>query len=98
MKYLVNGLNIGGYYVYNVYVYLDVDGQFTQTVAAKRNDIFRRELPLAIQAIRYGDSRLFHSYPALNNSSDNSSLPIHIPSLKQGRKLGYFCKPILMNN
>lgn len=60
---------LGGYYVCNVYVDLDVDGQFTQTVAAKRNDIFRRELPLAFQAIKYGDGRLFHSYPALNNSS-----------------------------
>lgn len=59
----------GGSYVYNVYVDLDIDGQFTQTVAAKRNDIYRRELPLAIQAIRYGDRRLFDSYPTLNNSS-----------------------------
>jgi hypothetical protein len=58
--------NIGGCYVYNVY--LDVDGQFNQTVAAKRNDIFRRELPLALKAIRYGDSRFFISHPELNNS------------------------------
>ncbi|MEH7239488.1 staygreen family protein [Bacillus sp. JJ1562] len=57
---------IRGCYVYNVY--LDVDGQFNQTVAAKRNDIFRRELPLALKAIRYGDSRFFISHPELNNS------------------------------
>ncbi|WP_430789714.1 staygreen family protein [Virgibacillus flavescens] len=53
-------------YVYHVY--LDVDGQFNQDVAATRNDIFRRELPLALEAIRYGDSRFFMSHPELNNS------------------------------
>lgn len=58
--------NYRGCYVYNVY--LDVDGQFNQTVAAKRNDIFRRELPLALKAIRYGDSRFFVSHPEMNNS------------------------------
>lgn len=57
-----------GCYVYHVYVDVDVDGQFNQTVAAKRNDIFRRELPLALKAIRYGDRRLFISHPELNNS------------------------------
>ncbi|MFB4169061.1 staygreen family protein [Virgibacillus sp. JSM 102003] len=57
---------IRGSYVYNVY--LDVDGQSDQTVAAIRNDIFRRELPLALKAIRYGDRRFFISHPELNNS------------------------------
>lgn len=59
---------VGGFYVCNVYVDLDVDGQFNQTVAAKRNDIFRRELPMALQAIKYGDKRLFIAHPELNIS------------------------------
>lgn len=54
-------------YVYNVYV--ELGGQSDQTVLAKRNDIFRRELPLALEAIRYGDHRFFLAYPELNHCS-----------------------------
>ena len=54
-------------YVYNVYV--EVGGQSDQTVLDRRNDIFRRELPLALEAIRYGDHRFFLVYPELNYCS-----------------------------
>lgn len=81
---------LGGCYVYNVYMDLDVDGQFTQTVAEKRNDIFRRELPLAIQAIKYGDCRLFHSYPSLNNSSIIVHFQSVYPSLNKVENWGTF--------
>lgn len=51
------------------YVYLHVDqGQFTPSVSAKRNEIFRRELPLALTAIRYGDRFLFNTYPHLDQA------------------------------
>lgn len=51
--------------IYNIY--LDVDGQCNNfATIAKRNDIFRRELPLALEAIRYGDRLLFLSHPELN--------------------------------
>ncbi|WMJ86290.1 staygreen family protein [Anaerocolumna sp. MB42-C2] len=41
------------------YVYLHVDGQFGQENAEIRDKIFRRELPLALEAIRFGDKSFF---------------------------------------
>lgn len=38
-----------------LHVYVYVDGQFEPRVSAVRNAVFRRELPLALEAIRYGD-------------------------------------------
>ncbi|AZU64731.1 staygreen family protein [Neobacillus mesonae] len=50
-------------------VYLHVDqGEFKPSVSAKRNEIFRRELPLALTAIRYGDRFLFNRYPHLDQA------------------------------
>jgi hypothetical protein len=49
-------------------VYLHVDGQFGSGVTAIRNSVFRRELPLALEAIRYGDSEFFSAHPELDNS------------------------------
>jgi hypothetical protein len=51
---------------YRYYVYLYVDGQFSPTAAAMRNYIFRRELPLALSAIRYGDREFFCRHSELN--------------------------------
>ena len=59
-----------------LYVYVYVDGQFGPTVSAVRNEIFRRELPLALEAIRYGDRRLFDTLPGL----DNAPIWIHFDS------------------
>lgn len=50
-----------------LYVYIYVDGQFGPEAAAVRNAIFRRELPLALEAIRYGDGKLFAFHPQLDN-------------------------------
>ena len=50
------------------YVYLYVDGQLGQGMASIRNYVFRRELPLALEAIRYGDRRLFDTNPGLDQS------------------------------
>lgn len=52
---------------YYYHVYLNVDGQFGLAAAAIRNKIFIRELPLALEAIRYGDSKFFSMYPELNH-------------------------------
>lgn len=49
-------------------MYLHVDGQLGPAVTAIRNSIFRRELPLALEAIRYGDKKFFSVHPKLNNS------------------------------
>lgn len=53
-----------GYMILYVYVY--VDGQQGPSLTAIRNTIFRRELPLALEAIMYGDRKLFIVHPELN--------------------------------
>jgi hypothetical protein len=54
------------YYMY-VYVYVD-GGEFSPEVTALRNQIFRRELPLALEAIRYGDRIFFTTHPELDEA------------------------------
>lgn len=51
-----------------LYVYIYVDGQFGAAISDIRNTIFRRELSLALEAIRYGDRRLFMAHPQLDNA------------------------------
>ena len=53
---------------YFFHVYLHVDGQLGPAVTAVRNAIFRRELPLALEAIRYGDKKFFSTHPELNTA------------------------------
>lgn len=55
----------GEYLYYNVYVFLNKEEHDLNT-AIRRNEIFRRELPLAFTAIRYGDRVLFDLYPNLD--------------------------------
>jgi hypothetical protein len=50
-----------------VYLYVD-QGQYNPSVSAKRNEIFRRELPVALTAIRYGDRFFFNAYSHLNQA------------------------------
>jgi hypothetical protein len=50
-----------------VYVYVD-QREYPPSVSAKRNEIFRRELPLALTAIRYGDRFLFNTFPYLDQA------------------------------
>lgn len=50
---------------YSVYVY--VDSPTNPAFTSIRDEIFRRELPLALEAIRYGDAPLFEYYPYLDN-------------------------------
>ncbi|WP_253724370.1 staygreen family protein [Sporosarcina sp. HYO08] len=54
-------------YLFYVYLYVN-PGQFTPSVTAKRNEVFRRELPLALQAIRYGDRAFFEAHPQLEQA------------------------------
>lgn len=48
----------GNFLYYNVYLYID-NKEHDLNAAISRNEIFRRELPLALTAIRYGDRFLF---------------------------------------
>ena len=58
-------INYGNYLYYFAYVYID-QGEYTFNEAAIRNEIFRRELPLALTAIRYGDRAFFDAHPTLD--------------------------------
>ena len=51
-----------------LYVYVYVDGRFGPMTSAIRDAIFRRELPLALEAIRYGDDEFFVAHPELDNA------------------------------
>jgi len=53
---------------YFFYVYLYVDGHLGPAVTAIRNTVFRRELPLALEAIRYGDKIFFNVHTELDNT------------------------------
>lgn len=59
-EWLLNNSN----YVY--YVYLYIDSNSIPAVTAIRDTVFRKELPLALEAIRYGDNEFFNEYPELN--------------------------------
>ncbi len=59
-----------------LFVYVYVDGTFGPEVTAVRDAIFRRELPLALEAIRYGDRKFFAAHPAL----DSAPIWIHFDS------------------
>lgn len=54
-------INVGEKYFFSVYLY--VDGQLT----AIRDSVFRRELPLALEAIRYGDKEFFSVHSEFDN-------------------------------
>ena len=52
---------------YNVFIFIN-QGEYDVAIAARRNEIFRRELPLALTAIRYGDRFFFDLHPNLDNA------------------------------
>lgn len=54
-------------FYYFVYVYIDL-GPSNNFVPSKRDEIFRRELPLALTAMRYGDRAFFNAHPPLKNA------------------------------
>lgn len=73
-----------------LYVYVYVDGQFGPMVSAVRNAVFRRELPLALEAIRYGDRNFF----AVHSDLDNSPIWIHFDSTNpEYNRLEYWGTP-----
>lgn len=54
---------------YNYNVYLNIDGEMNYLgVSLIRNKIFRRELTLALEAIRYGDNEFFIAHSELNSA------------------------------
>ena len=57
---------------YYFYVYVRLDGEDGTKSTARRNEIFIKELPTALKAIKYGEPYLFTVYPQFN------SAPIYI--------------------
>jgi hypothetical protein len=57
-------------------VYCHVSGGFIIGTAKWRYNIFQSELPLVLEAIRYGDRTLFEKNPQL----DNTPVLIHFQS------------------
>lgn len=51
-----------------LYVQVYINGQSDTIVTAKRDEIFRAELPLALKAIYYGDINFFNTYPELKKA------------------------------
>lgn len=63
--------------VYSLHVYCQVSGGIG--TLRFRDKIFRRELPLVLEAFRYGDRNLFQAYPFL----DEAQILIHFQSKKE---------------
>ena len=49
-------------------VHCHVSGGIVLGTAGWRDDIFRRELPLVLEAFRHGDRRLFEAHPELDRA------------------------------
>jgi len=56
-------------YIYRIYCH--ISGGFVFGTAGCRYRIFRSELPLALEAIRFGDRRLFENNPELDHANVN---------------------------
>lgn len=51
---------------YHYCAYVLVDQEYDPVLSEMRNKIFMKELPLALEAIRFGDKIFFEAHPALN--------------------------------
>ncbi|GAA0719652.1 staygreen family protein [Clostridium malenominatum] len=78
-----------GKYLYTVYLYVD-NGEFPPAVTAIRNQVFIRELPLALEAIRYGDREFFKTHDELNNAPIIVYFKSKNPQIKRVEKWGTF--------
>ncbi|WP_027408343.1 staygreen family protein [Anoxybacteroides tepidamans] len=58
-----------------VYVYVG-NANISQEASQQRKKMFEKELPLALEAIRYGDRQFFQTYPSL----DFSPILVHFTS------------------
>ena len=79
----------GGRLCYNVYVYID-KAEHDLNIAIRRYDVFRRELPLALTAIRYGDRFIFDAYPYLDYALINVTFISRYPQLLIQESWGTF--------
>jgi hypothetical protein len=72
-------------------VYLQIDQEpYNQAVSARRYEVFRRELPLALEAIRYGDRGLFDRHPELDQAPILVNFMSVFPQLARQENWGNF--------
>jgi hypothetical protein len=76
---------------YMVYLYID-QGEFNKETSSKRLEVFKRELPLAFTAIRYGDRHLFAAYPTLDHSTILVNFISAYPEFSRQENWGTFHK------
>ncbi len=62
----------------SIHVYCHISGGFIFGRAAWRESIFRSEMPLVLEAVRYGDRKLF----AQDSRLDQSRIWVHFQTLK----------------
>ena len=62
---------------YSLHVYCQISGGIGPLKF--RDKIFRQELPLVLEAFRYGDQKLFHTNPSL----DKAQIYVHFRSKKE---------------
>ena len=79
----------GHFLYYNAYVIVNKQNQDFET-AMRRYEVFRRELPLALTAIRYGDRLLFERYPVLDNALIIMNFMSTYPQLYKQEVFGTF--------
>jgi hypothetical protein len=65
----------------SLHVYCHVSGGLVLGRANWRESIFRREMPLVLEAFRYGDRALFESHPKL----DDSVIWVHLQRSKRSK-------------
>ena len=63
----------------SLHVYCHVSGGLVFGTASFRDAIFRQELPLVLECLRYGDRRLFEAHPEL----DDVPVRIHFRSTRR---------------
>lgn len=79
---------------YNVYVNLNKEEQERATAIA-REEVFKRELPLALTAIRYGDQAVFQQYLQLNHAIIIVNFVSTYPELNKQENWGTFGRFIM---
>jgi hypothetical protein len=73
----------------SLHVYCHISGGLVFGSAQMREAIFRREMPLVLEAIRHGDSKFFERNPGY----DNASIIVHFQKSGKDIKIERFGVP-----
>jgi hypothetical protein len=73
----------------SLHVYCHVEGGIIFGNSSMRESIFRREMPLVLEAIRYGDYNFFQH----NKDLDNASIIVHFRKSRKDEKIEEFGSP-----